>query len=241
MIMKRRKNQYLLKILLLTTACYEIPGGPPQYNSSENFVNVNKAFGETATFDIRYASINNFIGEQIDGYEKGLCILTTQATEALKEAQKEAEQQGYRLKFFDCYRPKEAVDHFIRWVNDYSNQTTKENYYPNVDKSKLIEEGYIAETSSHNRGSAVDLTLVHISDVTELDMGTRFDFFDPLSSHETTSITEEHKKNRLLLKKIMENNGFESYSKEWWHYKLKDEPFDKEQEFTFPVSKDSIS
>ena len=199
----------------------------------ESFFVVNDEI-PALVFDIRYYSDDNFLGTKVRGYESAKCILTRSASEALKKVQREMSAAGYALKIFDCYRPQEAVDHFVEWVRDTDDQKMKAQYYPNEDKSQLIEKGYIADQSGHSRGSTLDLTLVENSSSTELDMGTPFDYFDTLSNTDDPRISEQQRRNRLLLKAAMENHGFVNYDKEWWHYTLKDEPY-PETYFDFPV------
>lgn len=199
----------------------------------DSFVIVNSTI-PSALFEIRYYSNNNFIGTKVNGYEKPLCILTKPTNSALIKVQQEVHLSGYTLKIFDCYRPQQAVDHFIQWVKDLKDQKMKFQYYPNEEKSQLIEKGYIADQSGHSRGSTLDLTLVRQSNFTELDMGTPYDYFDTLSNTEDPRITEEQKNNRLLLKTVMEKYGFLNYNKEWWHYTLKNEPY-PDTYFNFPV------
>ena len=104
----------------------------------------------------------------------------------------------------------------------------KNIYYPNVNKKDLFKDGYIAAKSGHSRGSTVDLT------IDGLDMGTPFDFFDPRSHTDAKTVTIEQHKNRMILKKVMEENGFRNYAEEWWHYTLKEEPF-TERYFNFVI------
>jgi D-alanyl-D-alanine dipeptidase len=188
----------------------------------------------TAQLEIRYCSNDNFCGTVIDGYEAPKAILTVEAAQALKKAADALYEQGYFIKIFDAYRPQRAVNHFIRWAKDLDDTKMKEKYYPELDKSVLFELGYIAEKSGHSRGSTVDLTLVEISSGEELDMGSGFDFFGKISNHGTDLITEEQEKNRNILRDAMVEAGFEVYPEEWWHYKLKDEPY-PDTYFDFPV------
>ena len=118
---------------------------------------------ETAQLDMRYYGENNFVGTRVDGYEKPVAILTEEAAAALKQAADSLEEQGYYIKIFDAYRPQQAVDHFIRWAKDLNDLKMKAEFYPEVDKSKLFELGYIAEKSGHSRGNAVDLTLIDVN------------------------------------------------------------------------------
>lgn len=188
----------------------------------------------TAILEIRYASEDNFVGTVIDGYHAPKAILTKEAAHALKKAADNLYEQGYYIKIFDAYRPQRAVNHFIRWAKDLNDTKMKKKYYPDLDKSVLFERGYIAEKSGHSRGSTVDLTLVDISTGKELDMGSGFDFFGEISHHGTDLITKEQEKNRNILRDAMVSAGFEVYPEEWWHYKLKDEPY-PDTYFDFPV------
>ncbi len=131
--------------------------------------------------DIRYAGSNNFVGGPVDGYEGATCLLSRPAAEALARVQRDLAAEGLGLLVYDCYRPQRAVDHFVRWAEDTTDARTKAEFYPNVDKSRLFDEGYIAERSGHSRGSTVDLTLVRDGTAEALDMGTPYDFFDPRS------------------------------------------------------------
>lgn len=186
--------------------------------------------------DIQYAGPNNFVGEPIDGYETAKALLSTPAIEALAAAQIELRQQGLSLKIFDAYRPQRAVDHFLRWSQTV-DESTKAIYYPNLEKPELFTSGYLAERSSHSRGSTVDLTIVRTNadgSYEELDMGTIFDFFDPTSWPDSTEVTETAQRNRQLLRNLMVKHGFEPFETEWWHFTLRNEPYTN-QYFDLPV------
>ncbi len=185
--------------------------------------------------EIRYYSTYNFIGDRIDGYEEPVAITTKETARALKEVSNEMAVQGYRLKIFDAYRPAAAVRHFLMWALDDLDLRMKPYFYPDLDKKRLFAEGYIAEHSSHSRGSALDLTLLDMRSGKELDMGSPFDLFNEASHPDYKGITEEQYTNRLLLRKVMMRNGFQPYGCEWWHYSLKDEPY-PETYFDFPVT-----
>ncbi|MFA5629895.1 MAG: M15 family metallopeptidase [Porticoccaceae bacterium] len=187
--------------------------------------------------DIRYTTDFNFVGEAIDGYIKPKCLLTRRAAKALRTVQEALEVDGMGLKIFDCYRPQRAVDHFVRWAADTSDTRMKETFYPSVAKDKLFELGYIAERSGHSRGSTLDVTLVKVksaSDYEELDMGTRYDFFDELSHTDNPAASTVARNNRQRLKAVMESHGFVNLPEEWWHYTLRDEPY-SDVYFDFPV------
>ena len=202
----------------------------------DGFVDLSE-FVPGAVIELRYYSNDNFVGERVDGYEAPRCICTREVAEALRRVQAELERFGLGIKVFDAYRPQRAVDHFVRWARDLEDTRMKSRYYPDVDKRNLFSRGYIAERSSHTRGSAVDLTIVARDVhgvVRELDMGSGFDFFGPASWPESPAMTPAQRAHRMLLREVMSRNGFEPYDKEWWHFMLRDEPFPKTY-FDFPV------
>ncbi len=219
--------KYLLLLSLFLTAGLVEAG-----ELAKGFVYL-KDVDSTIKTDVRYASTNNFVGARVDGYEAKKVIITEKAAEALKKVQAALKEDGYALKVFDAYRPKRAVNHFVRWVRDRRDTKTKKKYYPDLSKSSLLGGGYISGLSRHSSGSTVDLTLID-SNGKELDMGTPFDFFGGESSHNSRIPTPEQQANRQRLKAAMERGGFRAYYKEWWHYTLRGEPF-AGQYFDFPV------
>jgi D-alanyl-D-alanine dipeptidase len=207
----------------------EEPRNPP-------FLSIEKV-DPTIRLDIRYAGADNFVGAPIDGYQAASCLLTVPAVDALVAAQAEVRDQGLSLLVYDCYRPQRAVDRFLRWASDLADQRTKEAYYPRVAKDALVAKGYIAARSAHSRGSTVDLTLVQLDSwggAEPLDMGTSFDFFDPSSHTDSTEVSPEARRNRRLLRDVMERHGFRNLPTEWWHYTLVPEPY-PDRGFDVPV------
>ena len=187
--------------------------------------------------DLRYITEHNFVGEPIDGYRHGHAVLSVPAADALAKVQAALRPFGLGLKVFDAYRPQRAVDHFVRWGTDLGEQRTKPHYYPDVDKQDLFKEGYIAARSGHSRGSTVDLTLVSRDEngrVLELDMGSPFDFFGPVSSPHSPQVHAQQRANRMLLHKLMRAHGFTPYALEWWHFTLENEPW-PDTYFDFPT------
>lgn len=163
--------------------------------------------------DMRYAGPNNFTGAPAPGYGAPQCWLRAEAAKALAAAQKDARARGVSLVVYDCYRPRRAVSAFVDWSRN-PDQRTKPEHYPNIDKSALFSEGYIAEHSTHSTGLAVDIG------VKDWDFGTPFDFFDPRSwTKAKTSETARAHRDALIA--LMRRHGFENYPREWWHFTYK--------------------
>ena len=181
--------------------------------------------------DLKYYSNENFTGQRVDGYHSNSAILTKESATALSNAQDDLEKLGYSLILYDAYRPQSAVDFFVKWSKKINDTSYKDIYYPNIKKSDLFELGYIAYKSGHSRGSTVDVSLLEISTNKEIDMGTVFDYFGIESHTFFNGISEKQKSNRLILYEVMSKNGFKNYSKEWWHYTLENEPFQKYFDF----------
>lgn len=226
---------------------------------SKGFVYLHEV-DPTVLVSLRYYSNENFVGRRVDGYKKPVVILTKQAAEALKKAHHEFKKDGYELVIYDAYRPQQAVDNFMRWSLDITDQSKKLQYYPRVNKADVFKLGYVAERSGHSRGSTVDLTIIKkgkkLHEVKEskrklvdgftitflddgtVDMGSSFDLFDVASHFENEVIAANYKKLRTYLKEVMEKHGFKNYAEEWWHFTLKNEPYpaySNESYFNFPV------
>ena len=205
---------------------------------SSDFVLLSEVVPD-AILEIRYYSTYNFVGDRIDGYEEPYALLTREAAEALKAVSDDLVAKGYRLKIYDGYRPQMAVTNFVEWAEDVEDTRMKEYFYPELDKSVLFDQGYIAEKSGHSRGSTVDLTLFDMTTEKEVDMGGTFDYFGELSHPDYTGITEEQFANRMLLRTLMTKHGFKPLVEEWWHFTLENEPF-PDTYFTFPVNSESV-
>ena len=149
--------------------------------------------------DIAYATPNNFTGAPV--YTRSGCYLHPDALKCLERAIDLAARQGLRLKIFDAFRPSEAQ--WKLW-----------NFRPDPEFLADPRRG-----SPHSRGAAVDLNLID-ADGGELDMGTGFDAFTPLSHHGNREISAAAQRNRLLLMGLMTTAGWDFYRNEWWHYQL---------------------
>lgn len=162
-----------------------------------------KSVDTSLVIDIRYATKNNFTGAVLPGYEANKAYLRDEAAAALVLVNADLHLQGLGLKIFDAYRPVRATEAMVAWTES-------------AHRPDLLRDGYIASKSRHNLGVAVDLTIVDQRTKAELPMGTSFDYFAPLAF--TKNATGVVAKNRQLLKKVMERQGFTNYEKEWWHY-----------------------
>ena len=198
----------------------------------DNFVYVTEIIPNIKQ-DIRYFGSNNFVGRPIMGYKKPVCILSSAAAHALLKVQTELNKKNLGLLVYDCYRPQMAVNDFILWSQN-ADQKTKNLFYPHFDKEELFERGYIARRSGHTRGSTVDLTIIDLASNQVVDMGTPFDYLDPLSHPDNRDITPVQFKNRMVLRSLMIKHGFKPIRTEWWHFTLKNEPY-KNTYFNFFV------
>ena len=168
----------------------------------DTFVELQE-FIPTIEVELRYFGENNFVGSVVDGYHAERVFMTREAAGALAKVQEEVAAFGLSLKVFDAYRPQRAVDHFVRWAQDLDDTKMKAVFYPAVAKDILFSEGYISARSGHTRGSTIDLTLVDGDTGEELDMGSPWDFFDPVSWPSNLNLTAQARANRSLLAAAM--------------------------------------
>ncbi|MFO7570598.1 MAG: M15 family metallopeptidase [Smithellaceae bacterium] len=255
-MMNKKAMAVSLIIVLLMIGAWVSPSRG-QEEMPDTFVDITRIIPDVL-LEIRYYGEHNFLGAKVDGYLAPKCLLTKPAAMALAAVQKDLKPFSLSLKIYDCYRPQQAVDHFVRWAKDLDDTKTKQEFYPSVDKRHLFRDGYIDSRSGHSRGSTVDLTLVPLPPPAQpvyvsgeplkdcrlpsgerfadnaIDMRTGFDCFDPLSHPENPQVALPQRINRLLLKTLMEKHGFRHYDKEWWHFTYKQEPY-PDTYFNFPV------
>jgi D-alanyl-D-alanine dipeptidase len=162
-----------------------------------------RTHAKTIRLDLRYATDDNFTGARLPGYCKPIAVIRRPAARALGRVQRRLAQQGLGLLVHDAYRPARATRAMVRWAERTNNEW-------------VIEQGYVARRSNHNRGAAIDLTLIRLSDNRPLGMGTDYDAFTTRSH--TANASGTALKNRLTLKRAMEAYGFRNYRREWWHY-----------------------
>ena len=185
-------------------------------------------------WDAKYATWDNFTGRPVDGYHANRIVGTRALCAALNRAREEAASLGLGLLLWDGYRPQRAVDCFLRWSRQPENGRTKRRHYPHIDRSEMFERGYVAARSGHSRGGTVDLTLYELATGDLAPMGGDHDLMDTLSHHGARGITPAEAENRRRLCSIMQDGGFDSYDREWWHYTLKHEPYPNTY-FDFPI------
>jgi D-alanyl-D-alanine dipeptidase len=151
-------------------------------------------------YDLRYATTSNFTHRLMYSPPTRYTFLRLAAARALAAVQHELNTQGYGLKIFDAYRPYRVTVSFWELIKD-------ERYVANPGKG-----------SGHNRGLAVDLTIIDLKTRRELDMGTGFDNFTDTAHHTFTGLSPAVLENRKLLRETMEKHGFNKLETEWWHY-----------------------
>jgi peptidase M15D vanX D-ala-D-ala dipeptidase len=179
------------------------------WGQQSDFVRL-KDLSSDFVYELKYATPDNFLKQAV--YDCGECYLRKSTAEALVKANKAFIQLGYRIKLFDCYRPLSVQKKMWKILPGT-------HYVANPAKG-----------SKHNRGAAVDLTLVDAQGK-ELNMGTPFDFFGKEAHHTYTEHTKEVLENRKLLKETLNKFNFKSIYSEWWHYEYRPEMQSKVENF----------
>jgi len=158
----------------------------------------------TISLDVRYATSNNFMGDQF--YSSARAFLQRPAAEALARAHRWLGTLGYGLMIFDGYRPWYVTRMF--W-----------------DATPVELRGFVANPangSRHNRGGAVDLTLYDLETGAAVEMPGGYDEFSPRSFAAYPGGTMRQRWFRALLRLAMEAEGFAVYESEWWHFDYRD-------------------
>lgn len=166
-------------------------------NPDHELVNLEK-FIPGVVLDIRYATTNNFTGEKI--YNLARAYARKPVAEALKKIQADLKPKGLGLKIFDGYRPYSAT---VKFYEVYRDTTYVASPY---------------KGSRHNRGCALDLTLIDLKTGKELPMPTEWDSFKKEAWPSTPVADPQIRANRKLLIDTLEKHGFKVNSSEWWHF-----------------------
>jgi D-alanyl-D-alanine dipeptidase len=186
------QNKYGLKATTLTDYKQSLAAHP-----DKELVDLEK-FIPGIKLEIRYATTNNFTHEKI--YNLARAYARKPVAEALKKAQAEFNKAGVGIKIFDAYRPYKAT---VKFYEIYRDTTYVASPY---------------RGSRHNRGCAIDMTIVDLKTGEELKMPTEFDSFKK-EAWPTTPVKDPLiKKNRDLIISVMERNGFKVNASEWWHF-----------------------
>lgn len=159
-----------------------------------------KRFSTDFVYNMKYATSDNFLNEKV--YDCASCFLRYKTVKSLIKANEKFKEKGYRIMLYDCYRPL----------------SIQQKMFALVPNPKYVADP--KKGSIHNRGGAVDISLVD-SKGNELDMGTAFDFFGVEASHDYRQLSDEVLANRKLLRRIMTQNNFKIFDSEWWHYNIK--------------------
>jgi zinc D-Ala-D-Ala dipeptidase len=167
-------------------------------NSKKQLLNLKLTI-PSILINLRYNSTNNFTKTKL--YKNAqTTYLRKEPAKALLEIQNILKEKGYGLKIFDAYRPYAATKLMWELIQD-------DRYVANPKNG-----------SNHNRGLAVDITLIQLNTGTALNMGTGFDNFTDTAHHSFMALPATVLANRTLLKSTMELYGFKSFDTEWWHY-----------------------
>lgn len=211
------------KILVLIAASFfnliacatKIPKQKGDYIPT-NFIELIK-LDNSLHLDIKYATNQNFLGKPV--YTQARAFLQQAPAQALVNANKAFKKLGYAIVVFDGYRPWSVTKIF--W------DLTPKHLRKFVSNPK--------KGSRHNRGCAVDISLLNLKTGKQVEMPGEYDEMTERSYPYYKGGTTEQRKNRDLLIKIMEENGFKVFQYEWWHfdykgwekYKIEDIPFEK--------------
>ena len=169
-------------------------------DSNKQMVDLQKAVPHII-LDLKYGTTDNFMHQQLYP-DISVTYLRKPAANALKEIVKDLQKLNLTLKIFDAYRPYYITQKMWEMIKD-------DRYAADPSKG-----------SGHNRGIAVDLTLIDLHSKKELPMGTGFDNFSDTAHQDFTDLPGQILKNRNILKNIMEKYGFIGLETEWWHFYL---------------------
>ncbi|MBU5592469.1 M15 family metallopeptidase [Clostridium sp. MSJ-4] len=188
--------------------------GDIDYNKNINGLMALKVSDYDFLLDLRYATENNFSGKKV--YDAYVCVLQQDTLKKLIAANEDFKALGYRIKIWDAYRPASVQEYFWGLVQD----------------RRYIASPY-HNGSRHNRGTAVDITLVD-KDGKELEMPTGFDEFNSKAHRNNNSSNTMANRNVNLLTEIMLKNGFSKIETEWWH-------FDDSEADSYPIQNEPLS
>ncbi|AKQ47082.1 hypothetical protein TH63_17855 [Rufibacter radiotolerans] len=191
------KNHYGLPVVTNTALYQQLVAQIPDHELVEL-----ASYVPGVVLDIKYATADNLVGEPV--YTLATAYARKPVADALRKIQADLKPLGLGLKIFDGYRPYQVTVHFYEKIKDTVYVASPRN------------------GSRHNRGCAMDVTLVRLKDGQELEMPTAYDATIPRAHANFKDVPRKVKKNRELLKKTMQRHGFTVYAEEWWHYDFND-------------------
>ena len=178
---------FLLLFLVFGTIQSQVPG---------DMVDITE-LDSTIIIDLRYATADNFLGDTLDS--ANICLLRRNVAERLVKVQKYLRQKNLGLKIWDGYRPL----------------SVQKKMWQKLPDSKFVADP--KHGSNHNRGAAVDVTLVDLQG-NELEMPTGFDDFSEKAHIKSQDVSAVAKRNRVILQQAMKKFGFKTINSEWWHF-----------------------
>lgn len=204
---------------------------------------INYSYGEFVYIEgiqtsARYYSTQNFTGRKVKGYTSERLMIEGKTLQALKKVNDELKKDGYELVIYDAFRPQEAVDDFIEWSKT-ADASTKQYYYPDMEKEDIFKRGFVATVSNHTKGKTVDVTIIKLGksvckvkptkrgrhiflDDCTVDMGMHYDFFGKESHFQTSLVSATYNARRKYLRDKMKQQGFKGAAGEWWHFTFQD-------------------
>jgi len=191
-----KENPYKLDIVATTDAYLE----SVKQDSTNILIDLEK-YIPGIVLDIRYADTNNFTHSKI--YTLPKAYLRKPAADSLLKIQQDLAKKRLGIKIYDAYRPYAATLYFYKVYHD----------------TTFVAAPW--KGSIHNRGCAVDLSLIDLKTGKELEMPTQFDSFSDKASHKCMDLDSAALANRAVLAEVMLSHGFTIYDSEWWHYNLK--------------------
>ncbi len=185
-------------LILLYTLLFFFPfSSEAQPNQLVDMANISEAFD----YEIRYATAENFIGEVL--YDCPKCLLQPDVAEAIIKANQYFCERGYKIKFYDCYRPLDV----------------QKKMWAKVPRPTYVANPY-GKGSIHNKGAAIDMTLVTLEGC-YVEMGSDYDYFGREAHIDNYNFSSEILENRKLLFDGMRKHGFQTVRTEWWHFSFR--------------------
>ena len=201
---KLRTISYFFPVFLsISLFVHAQPGAPKEEGKREAHLIELIKLDKTLKLDIRYATKNNFMGKQV--YPEARAFLQKPAAKSVVRVHKKLKKQGLGLVIYDGYRP---------W-------TITKLFWDSVAPEYKVFVADPAKGSKHNRGCAVDLSIFDLKTGKDVPMPSGYDEFSERASPKYTGGTEEERRNRDLLRSLMEAEGFIVNDNEWWHFDYK--------------------